>query len=127
MGPCVRMRSQGRQLKHHMHVGEFGAQLRRRAHPAIRVGSHNARIGNAIRITSRTRSVSTKGITPLKMVAKETSFTTLLMTKTFMPTGGWVRPSSTRLPIMNPHPNRTKPGTLPNREKNRPHKENLAL
>ena len=37
-------------------------------------------------------SVSTKGITPLKMVVKLTSCTTPWITKTFMPTGGWIRP-----------------------------------
>src|SRR6266702_1798691 len=69
----------------------------------IRVGSHVASSGNAIRITSRTRSVATNGITPLKMVENETSFTTLLMTKTFMPTGGWIRPSSTVITMMTPN------------------------
>src|SRR5882724_3857224 len=68
--------------------GVFGVKLGCHHGAAMRVGSQSARIGNAIRITSRTKSVRTKGITPLKMVAKETSFTTLLMTKTFMPTGG---------------------------------------
>src|SRR6185312_1672312 len=51
-------------------------------------GSHSARIGNAIRITSRTRSVTMNGSTPTKIVEKLTSCTTLLMTNTFMPTGG---------------------------------------
>ena len=36
-------------------------------------GSHKAKIGKAIRITSRIRSVRMKGITPLKMVEKLTS------------------------------------------------------
>ena len=51
-------------------------------------GSHSARIGNAIKITSRIRSVTMNGSTPMKIVEKLTSCTTLLMTKTFMPTGG---------------------------------------
>jgi len=55
---------------------------------AIRPGNHKAIIGNAISINKRSKSVSTKGITPLKMVVKLTSCTTLLMTNTFMPTGG---------------------------------------
>ena len=51
-------------------------------------GSHSARIGNAIRITSRIRSVTMNGSTPTKIVEKLTSCTTVLMTKTFIPTGG---------------------------------------
>src|SRR5581483_10991182 len=51
-------------------------------------GSHKAMMGNAIRITSRIRSVRMKGMTPLKMVAKLTSLMTLFITNTFMPTGG---------------------------------------
>src|SRR5262249_8354844 len=54
----------------------------------ILVGRYNAMIGNAIRMTSRMRSVTMNGNTPLKIVAKLTSLTTLLMTKTFIPTGG---------------------------------------
>ena len=54
----------------------------------IRPGNQSAIIGNAISINKRSKSVSTKGITPLKMVVKLTSCTTLLMTNTFMPTGG---------------------------------------
>ena len=34
-------------------------------------GSHSAMIGKAIRITSRIRSVTMNGMTPLKMVAKD--------------------------------------------------------
>src|ERR1700682_2775252 len=51
-------------------------------------GKYNARIGKAIRIMSRMMSVTMKGMTPLKIVAKLTSCTTLLITNTFMPTGG---------------------------------------
>src|ERR1700687_2903503 len=51
-------------------------------------GKYSARIGKAIRIMSRMMSVMMKGMTPLKIVAKLTSWTTLLITNTFMPTGG---------------------------------------
>ena len=82
--------------------------LRRAAHP-IRAGSQVASSGKVMRITSRTRSVTTKGITPLKMVENYTSWTTLLMTKTFMPTGGWMRPSSTVMTMMTPNQIGSKP------------------
>src|SRR5260221_3872493 len=68
----------------------------------MREGSQSARIGKAIRITRRTRSVRIKGITPLKIVAKLTSFTTLLMTNTFMPTGGGVIPKFTAIEVIKP-------------------------
>src|SRR5689334_23869307 len=55
----------------------------------IRAGRKVAIAGKLIKITSRTISVITNGITPRKIVVKLTSFTTLLITKTFMPTGGW--------------------------------------
>ena len=54
----------------------------------IRPGNHSAIAGKVIRIIKRSMSVSTKGITPLKIVMKLTSCTTLLMTNTFIPTGG---------------------------------------
>src|SRR6267378_744766 len=69
----------------------------------MRCGSQVASNGNAIRMTSRMRSVATNGITPLKIVAKDTSLTTLLMTKTFMPTGGWINPSSTVITMITQH------------------------
>src|SRR5580765_2144494 len=75
----------------------------------IRVGSQVASSGKAIRMTSRTRSVATNGITPRKIVENDTSLTTLLMTKTFMPTGGWIRPSSTVITIMTPNQIGSKP------------------
>src|SRR5882762_6520710 len=90
----------------------FGLQHRRHQRAIICCGSQVASSGNAIRITRRTRSVRTKGITPLKMVAKETSFTTLLMTKTFMPTGGWMRPSSTVITMMTPNQIGSKPSCI---------------
>src|SRR6476619_4028996 len=72
-------------------------------------GSQSAIIGNAIRITSRIRSVTMNGNTPLKIVAKDASFTTLLMTKTFMPTGGWIKPSSTVITMITPNQLGSKP------------------
>src|SRR3982074_2498955 len=69
-------------------------------YPAMRCGNQVASSGNKIRITSRMRSVTTNGITPLKIVANDTSLTTLLITKTFIPTGGWIRPSSTVITMM---------------------------
>jgi hypothetical protein len=65
--------------------GLFGLSMKNQA---IRPGNHKAIIGNAISINKRSKSVSTNGITPLKIVVKLTSCTTLLMTNTFMPTGG---------------------------------------
>ena len=43
----------------------------------MRVGSQVASSGKAIRITRRKRSVSTKGMTPRKMVVKDVSFATI--------------------------------------------------
>ena len=57
-------------------------------HPIMRCGSQVASSGNRIRITSRIRSVTTNGSTPMKIVDMLTSLITLLMTNTFMPTGG---------------------------------------
>ena len=50
-----------------------------------------------------------KGRTPLKIVVKLTSLTAVLMTKTFMPTGGWIRPSSTVMTMMIPNQTGSKP------------------
>src|SRR3954447_21965052 len=75
----------------------------------MRCGSHVASNGNMIRMTSRTRSVATNGTTPLKMVEKDTSFTTLLMTNTFIPTGGGGRTSSTVMTIITPNQIGSKP------------------
>ena len=69
-------------------AGARCADARRIAPYPICDGSHSARIGNAIKITRRIRSVTMNGSTPAKIVEKLTSCTTLLMTKTFMPTGG---------------------------------------
>ena len=49
------------------------------------------------------------GMTPLKMVVKLTSFTTLFITNTFIPTGGWIRPSSTVMTMMTPNQIGSKP------------------
>ena len=54
----------------------------------MRAGSHKATTGKLTRITRRITSVSTKGDTPRKMVEKLVSGSTLLITNTFMPTGG---------------------------------------
>jgi hypothetical protein len=43
------------------------------------------------------------------MVENDTSLTTLLMTNTFMPTGGWIRPSSTVITMMTPNQIGSKP------------------
>src|SRR5689334_10263223 len=90
----------------------LGVQLGSRHWAIIRAGSHSASMGKVMRMTSRTRSVSTNGMTPLKMVAKVTSFTTLLMTKTFMPTGGWINPSSTVITMMTPNQIGSKPSCV---------------
>ena len=58
------------------------------AYPIMRCGSQVASNGNKIRITSLIRSVTTNGSTPTKIVDMLTSLITLLMTNTFMPTGG---------------------------------------
>ena len=57
-------------------------------YPIMRCGSQVASSGNKIKITSRIRSVITNGSTPTKIVDMLTSLITLLMTNTFMPTGG---------------------------------------
>src|SRR6516165_7265452 len=90
-------------------IGRGEGQTTPCSYCAICCGSQVASSGNEIRITSRIRSVATKGSTPLKMVAKETSFTTLLITNTFMPTGGWIRPSSTVITMMTPNQIGSKP------------------
>ena len=71
------------------HAGFWALAIAGKAdrHP-ICDGSHSASIGNEIKITSRIRSVMMNGSTPAKMVEKVTSCTTLLITNTFMPTGG---------------------------------------
>ena len=66
-------------------------------------------IGKAIRMTSRRMSVAMNGNTPLKIDENVTSCTTLLITKTFMPTGGWIRPSSTVMTMMTPNQIGSKP------------------
>src|SRR2546421_9731930 len=85
----------------------------------MRCGSQVASNGNAIRISSRMRSVATNGITPLKIVAKDTSLTTLLMTKTFIPTGGWVTATSNDHCLMKPHQIPPEPKEEDNRQGNR--------
>ena len=57
-------------------------------------------------------SVATNGSTPLKMVVKLTSLTTLLITNTFMPTGGWIRPSSTVMTMITPNQIGSKPSAV---------------
>ena len=75
----------------------------------MREGSHKARIGNAIKITRRIKSVMINGMTPLKMVVKLTSLITLFITNTFIPTGGWIRPSSTVITMITPNQIGSKP------------------
>src|ERR1700730_4003219 len=77
-----------------------------------RDGSHNAMAGKAIRITSRMRSVAMKGNTPAKMVEKFMSWITLFITKTTIPTGGWMSPSSTVITMMTPNQIGSKPSSL---------------
>src|SRR6266481_2407367 len=93
-------------------VGARGHAFPDHAHPIMRCGSQVASNGNRIKITSRMRSVTTNGITPLKIVANDTSLTTLLITKTFIPTGGWMRPSSTVITMMTPNQIGPKPSSL---------------
>src|SRR5204862_2069324 len=87
----------GRKLRHHC------------SHPIMRCGNQVANSGNSIRITSRIRSVITNGSTPMKIVDMLTSLITLLMTNTFMPTGGWISPSSTVITMMIPNQIGSKP------------------
>src|SRR5712672_352059 len=89
--------------------GARGQAFPDHAHPIMRCGSQVASNGNRIKITSRMRSVTTNGITPLKIVANDTSLTTLLITKTFIPTGGWMRPSSTVITMITPNQIGSKP------------------
>src|ERR1700733_8776305 len=88
----------------------FGRKLRYHHYcPIMCCGNQVASNGNAIRIISRTISVATNGITPLKIVVNDTSLTTLLITKTFIPTGGWIRPSSTVITMITPNQIGSKP------------------
>src|SRR5581483_2458882 len=89
------------------HRDDRPAELHPTAH--ILEGSQSARIGNAIKIIRRMMSVTMNGSTPLKMVAKLTSCTTLLITNTFMPTGGWISPSSTVMTMITPNQIGSKP------------------
>ena len=66
-------------------------------------GSQVASNGNAISITSRMISVMTNGITPANIVVKKNVLHHLLMTKTFIPTGGWISPSSTVITMITPN------------------------
>src|SRR5215831_15164616 len=75
-------------------------------------GNHRASIGKTISMTSRIRSVMMNGSTPMKMVEKLTSGITLLMTKTFIPTGGWIKPSSTVITMMTPNQIGSKPSAV---------------
>ena len=52
------------------------------------------------------------GSTPRNIVENLTSCTTLLMTKTFMPTGGWMSPSSTVITMMTPNQIGSKPSSV---------------
>src|SRR5258708_8267345 len=90
----------------------------------MRCGSQVASNGKTIRMTRRMRSVATNGSTPLKIVENDTSLTTLLMTKTFMPTGGWIRPSAPLIPMMTPNQIGAKPRCASTGEKIR-HVENV--
>ena len=54
-------------------------------------------------MTKRIRSVAINGKTPLKIVENVTSCTTLLITNTFRPTGGWISLSSTVMTMMTPN------------------------
>src|SRR5207253_4524079 len=86
--------------------------LENRRHRHIWLGSQRAMIGKAIRITRRMMSVTTNGSTPLKMVEKLTSWITLLITNTFMPTGGWISPSSTVITMITPNQIGSKPSAV---------------
>ena len=46
------------------------------------------------------------------MVEKLTSWITLLITNTFMPTGGWISPSSTVITMMTPNQIGSKPSAV---------------
>src|ERR1700761_2341238 len=78
----------------------------------MRIGSHVASSGNRIRITSRIKSVTTNGSTPTKIVDMSTSLITLLITNTFIPTGGGIRPSSTVMTITTPNQIGSKPSAV---------------
>src|ERR1700754_952057 len=75
-------------------------------------GSQVASSGNTTRITSRIRSVTTNGSTPTKIVDISTSLMTLLITNTFMPTGGWINPSSTVITMITPNQIGSKPSAV---------------
>src|SRR5271156_4789804 len=81
-------------------------------YPIMRCGSQVASNGNTIRITSLIKSVTTNGSTPTKIVDMLTSLITLLITNTFMPTGGWIKPSSTVITITTPNQIGSKPSAV---------------
>src|ERR1700710_1112207 len=78
----------------------------------MRMGSQVASSGNRIRITNRMRSVTTNGSTPIKIVDMLTSLITLLITNTFMPTGGWINPNSTVMTMTMPNQIGSKPSAV---------------
>src|SRR3954463_13367835 len=82
------------------------------AYSSMRCGNQVAIAGMATRMARRMRSVTTNGSTPTKIVDMLTSLMTLLMTNTFMPTGGWIRPSSTVITMMIPNQIGSKPSAV---------------
>jgi hypothetical protein len=64
---------------------------------AIVDGSQSAIEGNAIRINMRMIWAMMNGVTPRKIVFSGTSLVIPLITNTFMPIGGVIRPSSTTI------------------------------
>src|SRR3546814_15557423 len=70
---------------------------RRACHPLSTLGSQRMMTGKASRTATRSNSARKKGITPLKVSLMGMSSASAEMTKTFMPTGGVMRPSSTTM------------------------------
>src|ERR1700748_170433 len=81
-------------------------------YPIIRCGSQVASSGNRIKMIRRMMSVTTNGSTPAKIVDILTSLITLLITNTFMPTGGWINPSSTVMTMTTPNQIGSKPSAV---------------
>ena len=71
--------------------------------PASSSGSHSVIAGNATRTPTRTSSAPKKGSTPRKVCRIGTSGAWAEMMKTFMPTGGVMRPSSTTISARIPN------------------------
>ena len=66
-------------------------------------GNQSAMDGNATKMVMRMICAMMKGVTPRKIVSSGISLVIPLMTNTFIPIGGVMRPSSTTMTMMMPN------------------------